>query len=216
VRAVALLLLVSATAAAEEPQIVDKPITYDDERIRLTKAYRKAHTDDGVDGVEIQPKMIVLHYTAGTSFKGSWRYFDRIHADTGRKKLKKAGNVNVSAHFLIDRDGTIYRLVKETWMARHTIGLNHVAIGIENVGDGKKHKLTAAQVAANIALIHYLASKYPITHMIGHSEYRRMEGHAYFREKDPKYRNRKGDPGDDFLTKVRAGIADLGLEGAPE
>jgi len=24
----------------------------------------------------------------------------------------------------------------ETWMARHCIGLNHVAIGIENVGDG--------------------------------------------------------------------------------
>ena len=37
--------------------------------------------------------------------------------------------------------------------------------------------------------IRYLAGRFPITHLIGHSEYRAMEGHPYFVERDPAYRN---------------------------
>ena len=40
----------------------------------------------------------------------------------------------VCAHFVIDRDGTIYQLVPLTTMCRHTVGLNYTAIGIEHVG----------------------------------------------------------------------------------
>ncbi len=65
----------------------------------------------------------------------------------------------------------------ETWMARHCIGLNHVSIGVGNVGDGEKYPLTDAQVEANAALVRYLAGKHDITHLIGHSESRMMEGH---------------------------------------
>ena len=119
------------------------------------------------------------------------------------------------AHFVVDRDGTIYRLAPETWMGRHTIGLNHIAIGVENVGDGARYPLTRAQVEANARLVRYLAGKHAITHVIGHHESARMEGHAYWRELDPKYRNRKPDPGKAFMRKVRARIADLGLHGAP-
>ncbi len=35
---------------------------------------------------------------------------------------------------MVDRDGTRYRLMPETYMARHVIGLNYYSIGIENVG----------------------------------------------------------------------------------
>ena len=38
------------------------------------------------------------------------------------------------AHFIVDRDGTIHQLVRLKWMCRHTVGLNHVAFGIEHVG----------------------------------------------------------------------------------
>jgi len=41
----------------------------------------------------------------------------------------------------------------ETWMARHAIGFNHVAIGIENVGDGARWPLTDAQADADAALV---------------------------------------------------------------
>jgi N-acetylmuramoyl-L-alanine amidase len=63
----------------------------------------------------------------------------------------------------------------ETWMARHCIGLNRVAIGIENVGDGAKYPLTDRQVEANASLVRYLAGKYSIAYLLGHNEYRRME-----------------------------------------
>ncbi len=202
-------------AVSPELEIVAKPIDYGDERKRLTIEYRQIHQDPDIDTFEIIPKMIILHYTTGNSAESTWRYFNRQRMGSGRKKLQKAGAVNVSAHFLVDRDGTIYRLMPETWMARHCIGFNHLSIGVENVGDGDKYPLTEEQVEANARLIRYLRGKYPITHLIGHHEYRDMEGHEYFLERDPKYRNRKADPGKGFMRSVRAKVADLGLEGPP-
>ncbi len=199
----------------EDVAIIDKPVSFDDERKKLTIEYRRAHQDPDADSIEITPKVIVLHYTAGGSFEGTWRYFDPTRLEDGRKQLKKAGEVNVVAHFVVDRDGTIYRLIPENWMGRHTIGLNHISIGVENVGDGKKYPLTRAQVAANARLVRYLARKYSITHLIGHHEAYRMEGHDYWLELDPGYRNRKSDPGKAFMAKVRARVKDLGLKGPP-
>ncbi len=100
-------------------------------------------------------------------------------------------------------------------MARHCIGLNHIAIGVENIGDGAKHPLTDAQVRANADLVRHLASRFPITHLIGHHESNDMRRHPYWREREPAYGNRKPDPGESFLRRVRARVADLGLEGAP-
>jgi N-acetylmuramoyl-L-alanine amidase len=195
--------------------IKDKPINFDQERIQLTIAYRRLHQDPNASDVIIQPKMIILHWTGQPSFNGTWNYFNQIRAESAREQLAAAGEVNVSAQFLVDRDGTIYRLMPETWMARHCIGLNHVAIGIENVGDEGKFPLTPAQIRADAALVRYLAKKYPITHLIGHREYRRMEKHPYFLELDPKYRNTKPDPGAEFMLKVRDLVADLKLQGPP-
>jgi len=202
-------------AAANEVKIVDKPIDFGPERIQLTIAYRQIHQNPKISDVIIQPKMIILHWTGISSFISTWNYFNRTRAEAERAELAAAGEVNVSAQFLVDRDGTIYRLMPENWMARHCIGLNHVAIGVENVGDGEKFPLTEAQARADAALVRYLAGKWPITHFIGHMEYRQMEGHPYFLELDPKYRNRKPDPGADFMKKVRALVVDLKLQGAP-
>ena len=200
-------------APGNELKIVDRPINFDQERIQLTIAYRRIHQNPKISDVLIQPKMIILHWTGINSFTSAWNYFNRTRAEADRTQLAAAGEVNVSAHFLVDRDGTIYRLMPENWMARHCIGLNHVAIGVENVGDGEKNPLTDAQVKADAALVRYLAKKWPITHLIGHMEYRQMEGHPYFLELDPKYRNRKPDPGAEFMKKVRELVADLGLQG---
>jgi hypothetical protein len=208
----------SASTDTELPggfRIKDKFINFDQERTQLTIAYRRQHQDPNASDVIIEPKMIILHWTAIPSFKSTWNYFNRNRAETAREQLASAGDVNVSAQFLVDRDGTVYRLMPENWMARHCIGLNHIAIGIENVGDGDKFPLTQAQVEADAALVRYLAKKYPITHLIGHMEYRRMEGHPYFLERDPKYRNTKPDPGKKFMDEVRARVADLKLQGPP-
>lgn len=194
---------------------VDAPIAWPPERDAAMLEYRRLHSDRAATDTTITPRMIVLHYTAGGSAAGTRRYFDNLHMEAGRKALRAGGDVNVSAHFLVDRDGTIYQLMPEDRMARHAIGVNHVAIGVENVGDEDKWPLTDAQVAANAALIRDLATRWPIELVVGHHEVRALEGTPWFVELDPTYRNRKGDPGPRFLAKVRAAIADLPLAGPP-
>lgn len=211
-----LWLIAGAPLTAQaDPEIIDAPISFGREREQLTLEYRRRHQDPAADSIDIEPRVIVLHYTGGSSLRATRRYFDPPRIEGGRAALKKAGELNVSAHFLVDRDGRIYRLMPETRMARHCIGLNHVAIGIENVGDGKKHPLTDAQVRANAALVRHLAARFPITHLIGHQESNAMRRHEYWREREAGYGNRKADPGSEFLRRVRDRVADLRLQGPP-
>src|SRR5262245_2466129 len=154
----------SSPPAVPRPAIVDAPLAWSDERAALTLDYRKRHSDPAATDLAIDPHVIVLHWTDGNSAKATRAYFDNLRIEASRADLARAGAVNVSSHFLVDRDGTIYQLQPETRFARHCIGLNHIAIGVENVGDGAKYPLTDAQVAADAALVRYLASRFHITH----------------------------------------------------
>lgn len=201
---------------AQAIKIVDWPIAWPAQRDALMLQYRRAHNDPVAQDLTIVPRIIVLHYTAGGSAKATKGYFDNLTIEPSRKQLYAAGKVNVSSHFLVDLDGTIYRLMPETKMARHCIGLNHNAIGIENVGDEAQIKLTDAQVDANIALVRHLAATYPtITHLLGHYEVMKFTKDPLFVELDPTFRNNKPDPGPRFLALVRAGLHDLKLKGLP-
>lgn len=202
-------------AAPDAPRasIVDTPMAWSDEREKRTLAYRRAHSDREAATVTIEPRVIVLHFTGGNSAMSTRAYFDNPTIEASRKALARAGAVNVSAHFVVDRDGTIYRLQPETRFARHCIGLNHLAIGIENVGDGARYPLTDAQVAADAALVRELAARFPITHLLGHHEVMGFREHAYYVELDATYKNEKDDPGERFMANVRARVDDLGLAG---
>jgi N-acetylmuramoyl-L-alanine amidase len=191
--------------AVGDPPWKEAPLDFGDERARLTLEYRRAH--EGGESLTIEPRVIVLHHTGGSSWKATWRYFNRPTIEAARDKLARAGRVNVSAHFLVDRDGTIYRLQPETRFARHAVGLNHVAIGVENVGDGRRWPLTAAQVEADARLIRWLEARHRIEHVLGHFEI--SDATPHFKELDPSYRNRKPDPGAAFMRRVRARLADL-------
>jgi beta-N-acetylhexosaminidase len=195
--------------------IVQKPIVFTQKRIDMTKAYIKKHYGIDVKNIKITPKIIVLHWTAEPSFKGSFNrlYPQKLFSD--RKDIAAASLLNVSAHFLVARDGTIYQLMPENWMARHVIGLNYSSIGVENVGGegNKKEDLTPAQVRANIRLVRYLKAEYPsITYLIGHLEYRKMERNPLWLERDKGYRTKKADPGAKFMKAVREGVSDLHLK----
>ncbi|MEO8698729.1 MAG: peptidoglycan recognition family protein [Kofleriaceae bacterium] len=202
----------ASPAAGSALAIVDAPMAWSSKREELTLAYRRRHSDAKATDLAIEPHVIVLHYTAGGSAKSTRAYFDNARIEASRPELVRAGAVNVSAHFVVDRDGTIYRLQPETRFARHCIGLNHIAIGIENVGDDHKFPLTEAQVVANAALVRELASRFRITHLLGHYEVMGFRDHPYFVELDRGYRNDKPDPGEAFMRKVRARVADLHLE----
>jgi len=192
--------------------IVDAPMKWSAERERLTLDYRRAHSDPDASDLTIDPRVIVLHFTGGNSAKSTRAYFDNVKIEAARKDLARHGAVNVSAHFLVDRDGTIYRLQPETRFARHCIGLNHIAIGIENVGENEA-ALTDAQVAADAALVRELAARFRITHLLGHYEVMKFRDHAYYVERDASYKNEKPDPGPAFMAKVRERVADLPLTG---
>lgn len=191
----------------------------EEKRQELTRLYLEKHCGnacvrDGQTIVEMEPKVVVVHWTAGGTAKSAWNTFASATL-RGRKSIAGGGALNVSSQYLIDRDGTIYELLPPTRVARHCIGLNHLSIGIENVGDGKKYPITDAQIASNVALIRNLKEKYPITHLIGHHEHNKMRGHEYFIEQDPKYKSYKPDPGDAVMKRIRGGLTDLALEGVP-
>ena len=190
-------------------EIKQKPIEFTKNRIELTKQYIKKSYGIDVKDINIVPKIIVIHHTASDSLKES---FDRFYPEillSDRTDIQNAGNVNVSAQFLVDFDGTIYSLMPETFMARHIIGLNLSSIGIENVG-GDKKSLTPEQLKANIELVKYLKNKYKtIEYLIGHYEYRKFEKHPLFLEKDANYRTIKHDPEQSFMEKLRANLPEL-------
>lgn len=202
-------------ACSVQREIVDIPIIFDEQRVELTKEYLLNRYNLDQETPEITPKMVVLHWTAIPSLKKSFEAFNRSTLPNWRPDLENVSGLNVSSHFLVDQDGTIYRLMPETLMARHTIGLNHCAIGIENVGGTEGMPLTTAQLRSNIYLVNYLASKYDIDYVIGHQEYTLFENHSLWLEVDDGYRTEKTDPGMDFVEKVRKATKKFNFKPVP-
>jgi len=193
--------------------ILEKPINWDQEREALSIKYLKDRHGLDKEHATIDPQMIVVHWTAIDNIEVT---YDVFYPSTlgGRADLTSASNLNVSSQFLIDRDGTIFRLLPDTKFARHTIGLNYLAIGIENVG-GTEFPLTKEQLKANEELIRYLKRKYPIDYVIGHHEYQLFQDTDLWKEEDPDYRTQKTDPGDTFMNKLRQNLKDLDLKPIP-
>jgi beta-N-acetylhexosaminidase len=160
-------LLVLALAAALKPVIVEKPIPFGTARRAETAAYAKRHY--GIDTWRLRsPHVIVEHYTATTSFGSAWSTFA---ADTPDVELGELPGT--CAHFIVDRDGTIYQLVPLTTICRHTVGLNWTAIGIEHVGTKDASILgNARQLRASLRLTLWLMSRFHISlpNVIGHAE----------------------------------------------
>jgi beta-N-acetylhexosaminidase len=114
------------------------------------------------------PHVIVEHYTANESFPATWNAFASDTADPELHELP-----GTCAHFVIDRDGTIYQLVPLSVMCRHTVGLNYTAIGIEHVGTSDHEILSnARQLSASLRLTVWLMSLFhtQLRNVIGHNE----------------------------------------------
>ena len=199
----------------------------DPPRVRLTREYLALHNPelaaelparDLPTSIVFEPRMIVVHFTAVLTLEETLAVFAPLEIDAGRELVARNGRLNVGIHFVVDRDGTIHALYPETVIARHVIGLNHVAIGIENVGDAdlggppERAPLTPAQLAANVALVRDLVRRHPtIDYVIGHHEYRDVEhpahpAHALFREAVAGYRTEKVDPGPRFMKQLRRAL----------
>jgi len=149
------------------PHIVWKPIPFSAQRLAETAAYAKRHY--GVDTWHIRgPHVIVEHYTESTTMTSAWSTFAQDVPDSELHELP-----GTCAHFIVDRDGTIYQLVPVDVICRHTVGLNLVALGIEHVGMSDAEILDdPAQMKASLHLTAWLMQRYriPLGDVIGHAE----------------------------------------------
>lgn len=191
--------------SVQAQEIIDKPIPITENRIKLTLEYSEKHY--GFSQSEIIPKAVVVHWTAGSTFESAYRTF---YDDT---RNDGSGTVNVSSQFIVDRDGTIFRITPETFLCRHAIGYNHCAIGIENVGGvNSVEDLTDEQLQANIFLIKYLHEKYPtIKYVFGHYQQVIARESGLYIENVPNYYSIKPDPGKKFMQSLRDSLESDGL-----
>jgi hypothetical protein len=210
----AFVFVSSCSSSQPTFRTIYKPIIFDSQRSALSLEYLKDRYGIIQKTPVIKPVMIVLHWTAIPSLEKTFDVFNRSTLPNARKGIQYASSLNVSSQYLVDRDGTIFQLMPDSLFARHVIGLNYCAIGVENVGS-EKQPLTKAQLNANVQLIRYLKSKYPIQYVIGHYEYKKFIGTPLWKETNPNYLTQKSDPGISFMKKVREKIEDLHLQGAP-
>ena len=195
-------------------RIFEKPIIFDQEREQLSLEYLRDRHGLIKEKATIEPRMVVVHWTSVPTLEDTYVVFNKTRLG-GRANLQAAGMLNVSAQFLVDRDGTIFRLLPDTTFARHTIGLNYMAIGIENIG-GSQAPLTKAQLKANTELITWLAKKYDIEYLIGHHEYHIFRNSDVWKETDPNYLTDKVDPGPEFMSNLRKALLPLEFKSQPD
>ena len=137
--------------AAPRPRIVQRRIPFGAARRRQMRAYSRRHYGEATARLR-DPKVIVQHYTASSTYASAWNTFAANAPD-----VELGERPGVCAHFLIDRDATITQLVPLRLRCRHTIGLNHVAIGVEHVGLSDAD-IMAARAAARVAAADALAA----------------------------------------------------------
>jgi len=137
---------------------------------------------------------IVLHHTASNNGAG-----DLAHMRNPKSE--------VSAHYMVDRDGKIYQLVGDSKRAWHAgkgelhgvpTDVNGRSIGIEIVNDGSgKTPFTEAQMKSLIQLTGYLKQEYkvPMNNIVGHKDVAVPHG-------------RKNDPAANFdWNRLRNGVS---------
>ena len=165
--AAVLLTIVALVAPVPRPHIVQKRIPFPASREREMRRYAIRHY--GIHDYRLRdPKVIVEHFTETTSFTPVWSTFAHDVPDVELHELPE-----VCAHFVIDRDGTIYQLVSLRLMCRHTVGLNWTAIGIEHVGTSDASVMgDRRELRASLALTRWLQARYGILtrNVIGHAE----------------------------------------------
>jgi N-acetyl-anhydromuramyl-L-alanine amidase AmpD len=160
-----------AAGPASKPSIHEDPISYGANRRAQMAAYSQRHYGER-EWRLADPKVIVLHFTATDSYESVWSAFDSNAPNRGETP-------GVCSHYVIEQDGRIDELVSPRIRCRHTIGLNHTAIGIEMVQETGRGSHWAdqqildrgPQIKASVRLVRWLQARYEIRtgDVIGHA-----------------------------------------------
>lgn len=114
------------------------------------KAKQIPLVDHSSPGVLKQKNTIVLHITQGSTAIGA------IETFKSSKRKIDGGKGRVSAHFIVDRDGTVYQLLPVSDTGFHASQANTCSVGIEHVAISKKLLCTEAQYVASSELVRWL------------------------------------------------------------
>lgn len=110
--------------------------------------------------------MIVLHSTASDSAEGTINWFNNV-------------NSKVSSHYLIDKNGIVYKLVKTSNIAWHAKGYNTRSVGIEIVQSITSAMTMQQRIALAELVISLLTSINTIKYLQGHFELTRNKTDPY-------------------------------------
>jgi N-acetylmuramoyl-L-alanine amidase len=146
-------------------------IPYSAQRKREMADYARRHY--GIRGARLEPNLIVLHFSETEDYASVRSHFASNEPNMGERP-------GVCAHYVIEQDGTVHELVPPDLMCRHTVGLNHRAIGIEFVQSSRGHRAPWAvrqilarrpQMSAGLALVRQLQERHDIgtEGVIGHA-----------------------------------------------
>ncbi len=157
------------TRVMPRPPILWNPIPFGAIRKAQMTAYTRRHYGSFLKPTWrlADPHVIVIHYTE-SSYSSAYNTFATDVPDSELHELPAT-----SAHFVIDSGGAIHQLVSLGTMARHTVGLNWTAIGVEHVGYSDGQVLgNRAEIGASLRLVHWLRCRFHIAvrNVIGHAE----------------------------------------------
>jgi hypothetical protein len=187
------------------PKIFRWPIPYGAERKRDMAGYSKRHYGKREWRLR-RVEHVVQHFAVTNSAQTVYDTFAPNRPDVEYGELP-----GVCAHFVINGRGRIFQLVGLGTRCRHTVGLNHLSVGIEHTGfsDGQVMG-NARQLRASLRLSRWLRCRFDLNtrRVIGHNE---SLGSSFYRELDPRFKGRThGDFRHRTMVRYRRKLSRLG------
>jgi hypothetical protein len=191
--------------AGIKPRIFDWPIPYGSARKRDMAGYSKRHYGKREWRLR-RVEHVVQHFAVTNSARTVFDTFAPNRPDVEYGELP-----GVCSHYLINGRGRIFRLVGLRTRCRHTVGLNHLAIGIEHTGYSDAQVMgNRRQLRASLRLSRWLRCRFELRpkRVIGHNE---SLGSPFYRELDPRFRGRThGDFRPATMDRYRRKLRRLG------
>lgn len=193
-----------------EPMIVKKLLPYDKWE-KEYQNYNQRHYKEST--LELIPHAIVMHYTVSNTLSSAWNtFYNGAMYDDGDVGTTFG---HLSAHFIIDKDGTIYQTFPLERRCRGAYGVNHVALSIEMVAHDENSLLSNRKlINSSFRLVAYLMRQYniPIEKVYGHYEVSEGKKRVpeYLDYGDSKYPDfyppafGRTDPGKEYMKQLRS------------
>ena len=181
----------------QRPQIKDWLLPYGEWESKDRTYFLRNY---GQNRLDLKPSMIVMHYTV---------------VPTAELTIRALTNKRVSVHFMVDTDGTVYRLLPTDRRCTGAYGVDHLALSIEMVARTEADLLSRTrQVFSSFCLVRHLMQEHaiPARQVIAHyevsegrkrvPEYTDLHDHVYSDRYPPG--ETRLDPGPTYMAWLRA------------